>query len=209
MADPVPPDDSAPKASPPGISSPKASPPDEPTPDEPTQDAPMPDAPAPDESAPDRPRPKIGEGPGRLLVSLYGLFTVAAGSRAAFQLIAQYHRAPLSYILSAFAAVVYAFILVTLVRGGESARRIALVCCGVELAGVLVIGTLSIAVQSWFPDQTVWSYYGADYLFIPLVLPVTGMLWLRRAGRPQTDPEAGPETGLETGSEARAQAVPI
>ena len=200
MADLLPPD-AAPSAAPHKASPPGETTPDEPTPDEPTQDAPMPDAPAPapDESAPDRPRPKIGEGPGRLLVSLYALFTVAAGSRAAFQLIAQYHRAPLSYILSAFAAVVYAFILVTLVRGGESARRIALVCCGVELAGVLVIGTLSIAVQSWFPDQTVWSYYGADYLFIPLVLPVTGMLWLRRAGRPQTDPE--------TGSEARAKAV--
>ena len=205
MADLLPPDDAAPSAAPHKASPPGETTPDEPTPDEPTQDAPMPDAPAPapDESAPDRPRPKIGEGPGRLLVSLYALFTVAAGSRAAFQLIAQYHRAPLSYILSAFAAVVYAFILVTLVRGGESARRIALVCCGVELAGVLVIGTLSIAVQSWFPDQTVWSYYGADYLFIPLVLPVTGMLWLRRAGRPQTDPE----TGSETGSEARAKAV--
>ena len=201
MADLLPPDDAAPSAAPHKASPPGETTPDEPTPDEPTQDAPMPDAPAPapDESAPDRPRPKIGEGPGRLLVSLYGLFTVAAGSRAAFQLIAQYHRAPLSYILSAFAAVVYAFILVTLVRGGESARRIALVCCGVELAGVLVIGTLSIAVQSWFPDQTVWSYYGADYLFIPLVLPVTGMLWLRRAGRPQADPG--------TGSEARPKAV--
>ena len=158
-------------------------------PDEPTQDARMQDAPAPNESAPDRPRPKIGEGPGRLLVSLYGLFTVAAGSRSVYQLIAQYHKAPLSYILSAFAAVVYAFILVTLVRGGESARRIALACCGVELAGVLVIGTLSIAVPSWFPDQTVWSYYGAGYLCIPLILPVTGMVWLRRAGRPQTGSE--------------------
>ena len=137
----------------------------------------------------EKPRRKIGEGPGRLLVSLYGLFTVAAGSRSVYQLIAQYHKAPLSYLLSAFAAVVYAFILVTLVRGGESARRIALACCGVELAGVLVVGTLSIVVPSWFHDQTVWSYYGAGYVCIPLILPVTGMLWLRRAApQPQAEP---------------------
>ncbi len=123
----------------------------------------------------------IGEGPGRLIVSLYGLFTVAAGSRSLYQLIAQYDRAPLSYVLSAVSAVVYAFILVTLVRGGESARRVAMVCCAAELAGVLVVGTLTIVTPSAFHDQTVWSYYGADYLFIPLVLPVTGIAWLRRA----------------------------
>ena len=147
------------------------------------------------DETPSAKRPKIGEGPGRLLVSLYGLFTVAAGSRSAYQLIAQYHKAPLSYILSAFAAVVYAFILLTLIRGGESARRIALACCGVELAGVLVIGTLSIVVPSWFPDQTVWSYYGAGYLCIPLILPVTGMLWLRRAGQqPRPEADAGAES---------------
>ncbi len=127
---------------------------------------------------------RIGEGPGRLIVSLYGLFTVAAGSRSLYQLIAQYDRAPLAYVLSAVAAVVYAFILVTLVRGGESARRIGLVCCALELAGVLVVGTLSVVAPSLFHDQTVWSYYGVDYLLIPLALPVTGILWLRRAGTP-------------------------
>jgi hypothetical protein len=136
---------------------------------------------------------RIGEGPGRLIVSLYGLFTVAAGSRSLYQLIAQYHRAPLAYLLSAVAAVVYAFILVTLVRGGESARRVAMVCCAAELAGVLAVGTLTIVVPSAFHDQTVWSYYGADYLFVPLVLPVTGILWLRRAGAPRPGGTAGPE----------------
>ena len=129
------------------------------------------------EKAPGR---KLGEGPGRLLVSLYAVFTVAAGSRSLYQLIAQFHEAPLAYVLSAVAAVVYAFITVTLARGGDSARRLALWCCGLELAGVLIVGTLTIAVPSAFPDQTVWSYYGMGYLFIPVVLPVTGMLWLRR-----------------------------
>lgn len=143
----------------------------------------------PEPAAAEAPR-KIGEGPGRLIVSLYGLFTVAAGSRSIYQLIAQYDRAPLAYVLSAVAAVVYAFILVTLVRGGESARRVAMVCCAAELAGVLVVGTLTIAVPSLFHDQTVWSYYGADYLFVPLALPVTGILWLRRAAAAVAAPPA-------------------
>ena len=51
-------------------------------------------------------------------------------------------------------------------------------------SAVIVIGTLSILVPSIFIqgsgiDGTVWSYYGYGYLFIPLALPVLGMLWLR------------------------------
>ncbi len=68
----------------------------------------------------------------------------------------------------------------TLVRGGASARKLAFFCCAAELAGVLIVGTLTLVIPSAFPDQTVWSYYGLGYVFIPLVLPVTGMLWLRR-----------------------------
>ncbi|MFC6065669.1 hypothetical protein [Streptomyces ochraceiscleroticus] len=128
-------------------------------------------------------RLSLGTGPGRLLVWLYGVFTVAAASRAAFQLIAQYEKAPLSYILSAVSAVVYAFILFSLVRGGETARRVGLVCCCLELLGVLGVGTWTLLEPSAFPDDTVWTGYGYGYLFIPVFLPVTGLLWLRRGRR--------------------------
>ncbi|MFH9422118.1 hypothetical protein [Streptomyces sp. NPDC017529] len=135
------------------------------------------------EAAADGARRSLGTGPGRLLVALYGVFTVAAASRAAYQLIAQFDRAPLAYVLSAVSAVVYAFILFSLVRGGEGARRAAVVCCALELAGVLGVGTWTLVDRSAFPDATVWSDFGMGYLFIPVFLPVTGLLWLRRARR--------------------------
>jgi len=34
-----------------------------------------------------------------------------------------------------------------------------------------------------FPHDTVWSFFGRGYGFVPLVLPVLGILWLRRQGR--------------------------
>jgi hypothetical protein len=127
-------------------------------------------------------RPRgLGEGPGRLLLALYGVFTVGAASRSVFQLSTRYEEAPLAYILSAVAALVYAFITVSLVRGGAIARRLALVCCTAELVGVLTVGTWTLVEPSAFPDATVWSDYGMGYLFLPLVLPVTGLFWLRRA----------------------------
>lgn len=137
------------------------------------------DTPGHAENAPVR----LGSGPGRLLLALYGVFTVAAASRSAYQLAAQFDEAPLAYSLSALAALVYGFITVSLARGGETARRAAMGCCAAELLGVLAVGTWTLLEPSAFPDQTVWSDYGMGYLFLPLVLPVTGLLWLRRARR--------------------------
>jgi hypothetical protein len=126
---------------------------------------------------------KIGTGPGRLLLSLYGVFTVAALSRSIVQLSTKFHDAPLAYLLSGLAGVVYAVITVALWRGGESARKVAQICCSVELTGVIAVGALSIADSAAFPDATVWSDFGDGYGFLPLALPVAGLLWLRRAAR--------------------------
>ncbi|MBU7599928.1 hypothetical protein JGS22_020410 [Streptomyces sp. P38-E01] len=125
----------------------------------------------------------MGKGPGMLLMTLYGIFTVGATSRALYQLTTRFDEAPLAYTLSALAAVVYGFITVALVRGGERARRIAVGCCAAELVGVLVVGTWTVVDSGAFPDSTVWSTYGQGYLFIPLVLPVVGLYWLRRHRR--------------------------
>ncbi|WP_329114530.1 hypothetical protein [Streptomyces sp. NBC_01465] len=134
-------------------------------------------------AAEEKPAYQLGTGPGRVLVWFYGVFTVAAASRSIVQMIMDFGKAPLAYTLSAVAAVVYGFITYSLVRGGEKARRAALVCCAAELVFVLVVGTWTLADPSAFPDATVWSDYGMGYLFIPVILPVLGMLWLRKAKR--------------------------
>lgn len=121
-------------------------------------------------------------GLGRVLVALYATFALAAGARAGVQLATRFDEAPLAYALSAVAAAVYVVATVGLVRGGRGGRRTATAAILVELAGVLVVGTLSLADPAAFPDETVWSAYGRGYLFIPLVLPVLGLLWLRRTG---------------------------
>jgi hypothetical protein len=33
-----------------------------------------------------------------------------------------------------------------------------------------------------FPDDTVWSGFGRGYGYVPLALPVLGLLWLRSVG---------------------------
>ncbi|NUT41661.1 MAG: hypothetical protein HOV86_16910 [Thermoactinospora sp.] len=119
----------------------------------------------------------MGTGAGRALVAVYGLFALAAGARATVQILTRFDEAPLAYSLSAFAAAVYVLLTVALAMGR---RVLALWALGIELAGVLVIGTASVIDAAAFPDETVWSVYGKGYLFIPLILPLVGLYWLLR-----------------------------
>jgi hypothetical protein len=118
-------------------------------------------------------------GPGRLLVGIYALFALSASARAAVQIATKFNHAPVAYVLSAFAGVVYIIATVTLTNGSPTARRIAVLSCSIELVGVLAVGTWSLADPATFPDATVWSGYGSGYGFVPLVLPVFGLAWLR------------------------------
>jgi hypothetical protein len=120
---------------------------------------------------------ETSSGPGRLLVAVYAVFALAATARSGLQIATKFGDAPLAYVLSAFAAVVYWVATVALAR---NAVRLALWACGVELVGVVVVGALSLLVPSAFPDATVWSGFGQGYGFVPLVLPVVGLWWIRR-----------------------------
>src|SRR5215472_643824 len=135
-------------------------------------------APAPSVEREARPE-STRTGPGRVLVAVYAIFALSATARAGVQIATKFHHAPVAYLLSAFAAVVYIVATVTLSIGSPAARRIAVLSCSVELVGVLAIGTWSLADRATFPDATVWSGYGSGYGFVPLVLPVFGLLWLR------------------------------
>lgn len=121
-----------------------------------------------------------GTGFGRVLVVVYGLFALAATARSAVQLATRYDEAPVAYLLSAVAAVVYIVATVALARGDAGSRRVATVAILVELAGVLIVGVLSLVLPDAFPRASVWSQFGRGYLFIPLVLPLVGLWWLWR-----------------------------
>jgi hypothetical protein len=134
-----------------------------------------------------------GSGPGRALVAVYGVFALAATARAAFQISTKLAEAPVAYLLSAFSAVVYVVATIALARGTGRWRTVAWVTVTVELLGVLTVGILSSADAAAFPDETVWSGFGRGYGYVPLVLPVLGLLWLWRT-RPRPAP-SGPAAG--------------
>jgi hypothetical protein len=146
------------------------------------------------ERADRRPARRIS-GIGRVLVFVYGVLALAATGRSVFQIIDRFDEAPIAFTLSAVAAVVYIVATVALVAPGRAWYRVAWITITFELVGVLVVGTLSLFapaalglhdVDPFGRDATVWSVYGMGYLFVPLVLPILGLIWLR-SHRPQAD----------------------
>lgn len=119
-------------------------------------------------------------GPGRLLIAVYAVFAISATARAGYQILTKFSEAPLAYLLSAFAAAVYIVATVSLAKPGRTWFKISLAAVLVELIGVLVVGALSLFDAVNFPHETVWSLFGRGYGFIPLLLPVLGLIWLYR-----------------------------
>lgn len=131
---------------------------------------------------------RLAFGPGAALVVVYGILALAASARSFVQVSRDFSAAPLAYSLSMFAAVIYLVATVALASRGERWYRVAVVAISVELVGVLVVGALSalvpaLQVSPFGKDATVWSWFGAGYGFVPLVLPVLGLLWVRHARR--------------------------
>ncbi len=119
-------------------------------------------------------------GVGRVLIAVYAILALAATARSAYQIATKFDTAPVAYLLSALAGVVYIVATIALLKRGDTWYRVAWVTIVFELAGVLAVGTLSLVDGVLFPADTVWSFFGRGYVFIPLVLPILGMLWLYR-----------------------------
>lgn len=117
---------------------------------------------------------------GRLLVVIYGVFTLSAGARALYQVIRKFDEAPLSISLSALSALIYLVATIALAKKGEGAWKVSLLAVGIEMAGVLLIGVFSYLQPQHFELASVWSHFGSGYGYIPLILPMVGLWWLNK-----------------------------
>lgn len=128
-------------------------------------------------------------GVGAVLVTVYAILAIGATSRAVYQMLTVYAHAPVPITLSAVSGIIYIVATLALILPGRAWYRVAWVTISFELLGVLVIGTLSIsglpvfAASEKISDGTVWSNFGIGYLYIPVILPILGLLWLRSRRR--------------------------
>ena len=122
-------------------------------------------------------------GVGRLLILVYAFFAVSSTARASFQVITKFEEAPMAYLLSLVSALVYILATVSLARSGTTWNKVAVAAVVFELVGVLSVGTLSFVAPELFDHASVWSGFGSGYGYLPLVLPVLGLIWIQKAKR--------------------------
>lgn len=119
-------------------------------------------------------------GLGKALIAVYAVLALAATFRSIYQIATKFDEAPLAYSLSALAALVYIVATIALIAKGQRWRLVARIAITFELVGVLVVGLLSVFAPALFGHPSVWSYFGMGYVFIPLALPILGLLWLAK-----------------------------
>ncbi|MBD2762623.1 hypothetical protein IEE91_09070 [Kocuria sp. cx-455] len=117
---------------------------------------------------------------GRVIIVIYGVFSLSAGVRSLYQLGTEFSLAPFAIILSTISAAIYVIATVALSKSGPGWHRIAWLAVWTEMIGVLAVGLLSVMAPGLFPKASVWSHFGAGYGYVPLVLPVIGLIWLWR-----------------------------
>ena len=116
----------------------------------------------------------------RLILVGYAILALAATGRSSYELFTKFDNAPFAYTFSAIAAAHYFFAFLALAR---SWRRFALIIIILELIGVVSVGLLTVVIPGLFAANTVWSYFGIGYGFLPVVLPSLGLWWLAKENR--------------------------
>jgi hypothetical protein len=111
------------------------------------------------------------------LIFGYGLWAVASLGRAAYQYLVRQPENLMPTHISTFVGLLYLLIIVGLRQSGPHAWWITFSLLLIELVGVLVVGTIDVIWRP-FPYASVWSNFGAGYLFMPLFMPIIGLWWM-------------------------------
>lgn len=119
-------------------------------------------------------------GVGSLVIAVYAIFSLSATVRALYQLLRKFNEAPIAYSLSLLSGLVYVLATYALVSKKYALAKSTLYF---ELVGVILVGFLSIFSPELFAHDSVWSYFGRGYGFIPVLLPIFGLWWLARSKR--------------------------
>jgi hypothetical protein len=126
-------------------------------------------------------RPKEIRGDAQVaLLAAYSILAFAAVGRSTYELIVKFDEAPTPYTFSVLAAIVYLVAVWAIWRGDALGVKVGKIACSIEMIGVLTIGSITTLGDSAFDVGTVWSFFGLDYGWLPLVVPALALWWLFR-----------------------------
>lgn len=117
-------------------------------------------------------------GLGRLVMAAFWLFGAWVTINAVVDVL-HWNSGPIGPVLVALVAgLVYLLAALALTHNGRRMRMIGWASVSVEAIGPVLVGVLGVGVPQLSDPRSPWGAFGADYWYIPLVLPVVGLVWL-------------------------------
>lgn len=81
-------------------------------------------------------------------------------------------------IVSVLAALGYVLSAISITHNGRRMRIIGQTALTLELAGALTTGLIGLGVADIGAIRNIWANFGAEYFYIPLILPIIGLVWM-------------------------------
>lgn len=120
-------------------------------------------------------------GLGRIVMVLFWLFGLLTAVPALVALIRATDTPIGPRLIAVLAGLVYLVIAVGITHNGRKMRFIAWAATTVALVGSLITGLFELGTDHAAAVTSAWSRFGADYWYVPLVLPLIGFVWLWRS----------------------------
>lgn len=118
-------------------------------------------------------------GLGRLVMAAFWIFGAWVTTNAVVDIVHLDSSGPIGPALVAlFAGLLYLLAALALTHNGRRMRMIGWACVCVEAIGPVLVGVLGVGLPQLSDPRSPWGAFGADYWYIPLVLPVVGLVWL-------------------------------
>ncbi len=115
---------------------------------------------------------------GRLVMVLYWVLAAATTGPALWLLIRQSEYPVGPRLVALLAGLVYVAAAIGITHNGTKMRRLAWTANITALVGPVVVGLWELGSSPTPRTLSAWSNFGVDYFYLPLVVPIIGILWL-------------------------------
>lgn len=117
-------------------------------------------------------------GLGRVVMAVFWIFGVWTTVQGIIDLVHVGDGLLGSSIVAVLAGVVYLVAALGITHNGRRMRIIGWAAMLVSTIGPIVVGLLGLGLPELSRMRSPWGAFGAHYWFIPLVLPLIGLVWL-------------------------------